>query len=260
MNRNRRPLLLLGCLGILLLLSSAVLLYHDFAIRIEHHYHALASPILLRSALMCALVTAAICLAGGMLYSVQRRKTRLLAEERERYYRSSRLDCLTGLLNKGVFACEVDQFIREDSALQRRGALLVIDLDNFKAINDTCGHAAGDCSLLLTARLLGEVFPPSALLGRAGGDEFVAWLPGVSDPGALHRRASDLCRALRLHSEDMLQQGLLSCSVGASLYPRDGACFSALFDAADAAMYEAKKQGKNTCALALPPKNPGGGG
>ena len=260
MKRNRRPLFLLGCLGILLLLGSAVLLYHDFSVRIHHHYQELATPILLRAILMSGLFTAALCLAGLMLYCAQRENTRQLAEERERYYRSSRQDCLTGLLNKGVFACEVDQFIRADSALQRRGALLVIDLDNFKAINDTCGHAAGDCSLLLTARLLGEVFPTSALLGRAGGDEFVVWLPGLSDPGALHRRAADLCRALRLHSEELLRQGQLSCSVGASLYPRDGACFSALFDAADAAMYEAKRQGKNTCALALPPKNPGGGG
>lgn len=259
MKRNRRPLLFLGSLGVLLLLSSAALLYHDFALRLQHHYRELAAPILLRAVLMCALVTGAICLAGAMLYCVQRKKTRLLAEERERYYRSSRQDCLTGLLNKGAFACEVEQFIRSDPARQRRGALLVVDLDDFKAVNDTCGHAAGDCSLLLTARLLGEAFPPSTLLGRAGGDEFVAWLPGVSDPGALQRRAAGLCRALCQHSEELPLQGRLSCSVGAALYPRDGACFSALFDAADAAMYRAKKQGKNTCALAPASKQPGGG-
>lgn len=180
----------------------------------------------------------------GCVEDISERKAR----ETELLECSSR-DSMTGLLNKRAFAGEVDALLLGGNTPERGAALLVVDLDNFKEINDSCGHSAGDVSLLLTARVLRETFPGPALVGRAGGDEFVVFLPGVHTPGALREKAGELCRGLRARAEEAGPSCALTCSVGAALYPEDGGSFSALFDAADAAMYRAKRNGKNTCAL-----------
>lgn len=169
--------------------------------------------------------------------SRKRRETNLVA-------RSIR-DDLTGLLNRSAITLRVEEWIHSPRA-QEGGALFMLDLDDFKSINDTVGHAGGDRALLLTSQVLRETFRSTDILGRAGGDEFLVFMTGVQDPNVAAERAETLCRALSERSCQGDGCAPLSCSVGVSLFPRDGESYPALFEAADAAMYHAKRQGKSS--------------
>ena len=177
------------------------------------------------------------------LENIDRRKAR-----EEALMARSTLDDLTGLLNKSAVALRVDEFLSSQAA-PSGGALLMLDLDDFKSINDTRGHASGDQALLLTAGVLRELFRETDVLGRAGGDEFLVFLPGVSDPGNCWRKAEALCDTLERRARASDCCPALTCSVGVAIAPDDGDRFSDLFDAADTAMYAAKRQGKNACRL-----------
>lgn len=167
----------------------------------------------------------------GILRDVTAERT-----ERERLIRQSRQDWLTGLWNRRGLALQVEEFLQKH---KEPCALLMIDLDNFKGVNDRCGHPAGDRLLMQTAQLMGELFPSPAQAGRAGGDEFLLFLPSADSLTACQAGAS-FCKALRERTSE------LSCSVGIALSPRDGSDFETLFRAADQAMYRAKDQGKDT--------------
>ncbi len=152
-------------------------------------------------------------------------------------------DDLTGLLNRSAVTLRVEEWMH--SPLMHTGAaLFMMDLDNFKAINDTLGHASGDKALLLTAQVLQETFRNSDVLGRAGGDEFLAFMTGVNTPEIAIERADTLCRTLAQRSG-----GAFTCSIGVALCPQDGSSYAALFEAADTAMYMAKREGKNSFRL-----------
>lgn len=179
----------------------------------------------------------------GQLENIDARKRR----EASLVARSTR-DDLTGLLNRSAVALQVEEW-RQSPRAKEGGALFMLDLDNFKAINDSWGHATGDRALLLTTRVLRETFRESDILGRAGGDEFLVFMPGVSSPELAASRAESLCRALSQQSGYFDKFSPFTCSVGISLYPRDGGSYEALFEAADAAMYRAKREGKNAYQL-----------
>lgn len=161
--------------------------------------------------------------------------------------RSTR-DDLTGLLNRSAVMLRVEEWLQSPKA-EEGGALFMLDLDNFKTINDSQGHTAGDRALLLTARVLRETFRESDILGRAGGDEFLVFMPGVNSPELASSLAERLCRALSQHPGRFGKSSPFTCSVGISLCPQDGNSYAALFEAADAAMYQAKRKGKNSYRL-----------
>lgn len=156
--------------------------------------------------------------------------------ERERLIRQAHQDWLTGLWNRRGLALQVEKILQK---YKGPCALLMIDLDNFKGVNDRCGHPAGDRLLVQTAELMEELFPCPAQAGRAGGDEFLLFLPSA-DGLAASRAGERFCKAFRERTSE------LSCSVGIALSPRDGSNFETLFRAADQAMYRAKDQGKDT--------------
>lgn len=160
----------------------------------------------------------------------------------------STLDDLTGLLNKSAFAMRLEEW-RNSPCAKGGGALLMLDLDNFKSINDSCGHATGDNALRLTAQILRETFRGSDVLARAGGDEFLIFMPGAADEALVRRKADEVCRALAARSGDGRGSYRFTCSVGAAFYPRNGRCFADLFQAADAAMYRAKREGKDAYCI-----------
>ena len=121
----------------------------------------------------------------------------------------------------------------------RPGALYVIDVDDFKQVNDSYGHSVGDRALSTVARILSDVFGSRGFVGRVGGDEFVAFVPllkGSSDARDL--QASLELRALAASAEMGFDLGM---SVGAAFFPADGKSYQELFDAADNAMYEDKR-------------------
>lgn len=157
----------------------------------------------------------------------------------------SRRDGLTGLLNRNAMFEHIVSVIEEDEDGTARHSLLMIDLDNFKAINDNFGHAFGDAVLREAADAIRSVFRPTDAISRIGGDEFIVFLEDVSAPEILSRKAGEVVRALHKSYIGPNRNFPLSCSVGIAVYPDDGQAALALFKNADAAMYESKQRGKD---------------
>jgi diguanylate cyclase (GGDEF)-like protein len=130
-------------------------------------------------------------------------------------------------------------------ALPQPFALLFLDLDGFKAVNDTLGHAAGDMLLCLVAQKINQALPPGDLLGRIGGDEFTVCAHSAPDRASAQALAQLLAAALDEPFSVAEQEVFLTVSVGISLYPQDGLDPGTLLRHADLAMYQAKRSGKN---------------
>ncbi len=168
--------------------------------------------------------------------------------------RLSQRDPLTGLYNRRHFESELRRQLAYTRRYGNGGALLLIDLDRFKQINDLLGHAAGDEALCEVGRVLGENLRGSdAVVARLGGDEFVALLPEAKGAGAL-AAAERLINALGNSPLRYDGRGMrLRVSVGAALFDEYGLPGEQeLLAAADRAMYEAKAAGGNGAALATP--------
>ena len=157
----------------------------------------------------------------------------------------ARYDCLTGLPNRSMFMAELEVALNRARASGKELALFFIDMDRFKTVNDSLGHAAGDSLLKVMAQRLSGLMRDSDLVARLGGDEFVVLVDGGVDADALtkvaKRMLAVLCEPLRL-SGRLLQ---LSASIGIGIYPADGSDGVSLFKSADTAMYLAKSRGKN---------------
>ena len=153
-------------------------------------------------------------------------------------------DTITGLPNRALLTDRLEQ----ETARARRGrigfALLMYDLDGFKSVNDTWGHAAGDRVLAEVGARSRQSVRASDTVGRLGGDEFMAILPETSLAGAL-AVADKLLEALAQPYAVGKDEARLSASVGVSVFPEDGADGERLQQAADAALYAAKREGKN---------------
>ncbi len=172
-----------------------------------------------------------------------------VTEERRRLEEledQARRDPLTKLFNQGMASDLVE---RELPACAERGtgALFVVDVDDFKAVNDTYGHLAGDDLLVCVARSLMETLgEEEGFAARIGGDEFVAFLPNV-DAAQAHEAGARLNRA----SAGLQVSGRpVTLSVGAALAGADGGDYESLFAAADRALYEAKRRGKDRMLFA----------
>ena len=153
-------------------------------------------------------------------------------------------DSLTGLPNRMFLHREFEQGIASRHAASPGAALLLLDLDRFKDINDTLGHHIGDLLLQqIGPRLKAELGDESNMLCRLGGDEFALLLPGESDPARVREIAQKLLTALRKPFPIGATRLLMEASMGIAFYPGDGGDSNALLRAADVAMYEAKRKG-----------------
>jgi diguanylate cyclase (GGDEF)-like protein len=153
-------------------------------------------------------------------------------------------DSLTGLPNRALLKDRADQAIAF-SRRQRTGlALLSVDLDRFKQVNDTYGHQFGDRFLKAVAGALTKTLRETDTVARVGGDEFIVILPGIDSAGIASDMAEKLLDALRALEVD---GSPFPChgSIGISLCPRDGATLDELWNRADAALYEAKDAGRD---------------
>jgi diguanylate cyclase (GGDEF)-like protein/PAS domain S-box-containing protein len=158
----------------------------------------------------------------------------------------ARYDSLTGLPNRHMFMEELQRMLRRSERGGRSFAVMFIDLDRFKSINDTLGHSAGDELLQNISRRLGELLRKADVLARLGGDEFVVLTEDNPDAATLAKIA---CRVLSCINEPMQLEERrveISASIGVACYPRDGLDEATLVQAADTAMYQAKARGKNT--------------
>lgn len=153
-------------------------------------------------------------------------------------------DALTGLPNRMLLNERASYALSFASRTQGTLALLYIDIDHFKDVNDALGHEVGDMLLLEVAQRLQAHLREQDLLARPGGDEFVVMLPGVDVDGAA-RVADKLLQALGGLCQVRTHQLAVSASVGVAMYPSDGDDFQTLYRNADAAMYRVKAAGRN---------------
>lgn len=152
-------------------------------------------------------------------------------------------DPLTGLYNRAGI-----KLINARLEQISRGILFMLDLDDFKTINDTYGHAAGDKALIAVGEVLKETFRTDDIIARVGGDEFIAFLSGSDNELMARQKAQELLdRVHSLRIEGIDQKA--SVSVGIARAPGHGRTYEALSVAADEALYEIKKNGKGGYAL-----------
>lgn len=164
-------------------------------------------------------------------------------------------DALTNLPNRQQLSLRIAQAIAECSRRESPFAVLFIDLDGFKSINDSLGHSVGDDLLKACAERLRQDVPPTAMVARLGGDEFVIVVEHVAEPSSAEALANGVLRRL---SQEIDVNGLplrVSASVGVAFYPRDGSNAGELLHSADAAMYVAKQSGRNTFRVFEPQMN-----
>lgn len=173
---------------------------------------------------------------AGSLTDITQRK-----EHEQRITTLAFFDSLTGLPNRVKLSERLDKLLQDPQVC---AALLFLDIDNFKLVNDTFGHSLGDQLLVdISSRIL-SVLPPDSMVVRLGGDEFIILLVGDNDDETVEVMAKQLLDILDM---DFCMQDIalhVSASIGISLIPQDGRCLDDLLKNADAAMYKAKESGK----------------
>jgi diguanylate cyclase (GGDEF)-like protein/PAS domain S-box-containing protein len=158
-------------------------------------------------------------------------------------------DPLTGLFNRRRFREELEHQVTQAQRYRHKGALLWIDLDRFKELNDSFGHQVGDEALVNLSSLFREHLRESDIVARLGGDEFAVILP-QSDRERAQIVAQSLLDRVRQHTVTINKQALrITASIGITLYPDFGATIDELLSQADLAMYQAKEEGRNRYSL-----------
>lgn len=187
-----------------------------------------------------------ILLCVPMFFHVSVR-LRQLAQTNRRLDLLARTDSLTACLNRGAFITRVEGVLTGETRPER-GALLMVDADNFKSINDIYGHSVGDDALTIIARSIRAVLRAGDMVGRMGGEEFAVFLPGLNETQAA-LVAERVRRAVNLAVfQPDGKQRPLSVSVGGVSYERT-ASFHELFRIADQRLYSAKQAGRNRSIL-----------
>ncbi len=158
------------------------------------------------------------------------------------YLTAAGRDSFTGLLNKKAFIEYATDRLDANPDSERTQWMLIMDIDDFKSINDRYGHAAGDAAIRKVADTLQFHLGAHGIVGRYGGDEFVALLHDVDDRETLKLRLKVVAKDLICAFDGRFK---LTVSMGVAQYPKDGSTFTDLFNIADKALYIAKEKGKN---------------
>ena len=202
-------------------------------------------------------IDAAGDLQGHRIYAAQNITERRRAEKRIRYL--ARIDALTKVPNRMQFQHLLQRAIARAKRKDRSIALFYIDIDNFKEINDTFGHLAGDATLETVTERLKDALPDETVIGRLAGDEFAVIVDKIDvspdNRGALDKLARNLLNGL---AEPFVVQGhevFMTASMGVAFYPTDAPNVIDLIRNADAALYHAKKSGGNVHAYYTPEMN-----
>ncbi|GGC67335.1 sensor domain-containing diguanylate cyclase [Marinobacter halophilus] len=189
----------------------------------------------------------AACLEGILLDITDRKALETELEE------LATLDPLTGLLNRREFSRVLEEELERARRYERPMALVWIDFDHFKEVNDSWGHAAGDAVLCSVSRTLEDSVRSVDAIGRFGGEEFVIVLPEMDIDEA--RDTAERLRQRVSHKPIMLESGHsipLTISLGVAVFPVHGHSLDTLCGTADKAMYQAKMQGRNCVVMAQP--------
>lgn len=154
-------------------------------------------------------------------------------------------DQLTGLYNKKATESLIKETLKMRRMHDDNCALLIIDIDNFKNINDTLGHLYGDAVLTQLAEHLKAMFRSEDVVGRVGGDEFFVFLKNYRSEKVLMEKAREICYLFHKTYSEKEDFVTISASIGIALCPEHGTVFNGLYKKADAALYDAKARGKN---------------
>ncbi|MDY0208608.1 MAG: GGDEF domain-containing protein, partial [Bacilli bacterium] len=157
-------------------------------------------------------------------------------------------DIMSGLYNRAV----TEELIKNKLCEMKRCetfTFYMIDIDQFKEINDEHGHLVGDRLILKIANMLKQEFNSKAIIGRLGGDEFAVLSMEENSEEKAIAKAEDILQATRDLSKTMNVKLKITTSVGIAFAPRDGKTFKTLFMNADKAMYKAKNEGKDCCKI-----------
>lgn len=175
---------------------------------------------------------------------------RIVEKMAERYKERAEIDALTHVLNRESFMQRLERMFYETDRTFKKVALLFIDLDNFKSINDTYGHRTGDLVLQVVAKRIQNTLRQSDLLGRYAGDEFIVALKNIENEEIAHHIATKLLYALSQpitidDYDNGRKEIYVTVSIGISIYPDDAKDLNELVNKADRAMYRIKSKKKN---------------
>lgn len=152
------------------------------------------------------------------------------------------LDEMTGLLTKTATRQRIEELLRKKP--NQMYAFFILDIDVFKQANDRYGHAFGDAVIVSFTEIIKDHFRKDDIIGRIGGDEFVAFIPVPNEEWAV-QKAGELAAALNWVYTEEDKSWMMSASIGVAFTPKDGRNYEELYGKADKALYETKKQGKN---------------
>ncbi|MFN3688783.1 EAL domain-containing protein [Salinarimonas sp.] len=158
--------------------------------------------------------------------------------------RHAEQDPLTGLANRAVITSRLRDQLESRRRADQAGAVVLLDLDHFKDVNDTLGHDAGDALLREVARRLTAAVRGTDTVARLGGDEFAVMLPGLATPEEAHAIVEGIHRSLQRETTVAGRALTPSASIGVTLYPHDGTTPTELLKNADIALYQAKARGR----------------
>jgi len=163
----------------------------------------------------------------------------------EKIWHQANFDALTQLPNRRMFRDRLAQEVKVSKRTNKPLAVLFLDLDYFKQVNDTLGHAKGDQLLIEVAQRISDCVRESDTVARLSGDEFTVILPELDNVIRVERVATDILRSLNFHFLLGSEKAFISASIGISLYPNDSDNIDQLINNADQAMYQSKENGRN---------------
>lgn len=166
-------------------------------------------------------------------------------ESEEAVWKQANFDALTGLPNRRMFFDRLNSEIKKSSRLKHLFALMFIDLDGFKEVNDQLGHQAGDELLMQVSKRISQAIRDSDTLARLGGDEFTIILSNIGTLQCIGKVADKILATLNEPFKLNAGKATISASIGISVYPDHGKDSDTLISHADTAMYDAKAKGKN---------------
>ncbi|WP_455756271.1 EAL domain-containing protein [Sulfurimonas sp.] len=175
----------------------------------------------------------------GISHNITEAKEREQKIQELAYY-----DFLTKLPNRKLFEQEVESFIKSSHYSNKKFALLFLDLDNFKWVNDSLGHRFGDKVLIEISKTLSSIISEDSIVARLGGDEFVILEP-FDDTLSVSKLATEIIDSVKNILIIDNKEIKLGWSIGISLFPQNANSYSSLLQSSDTAMYEAKEKGKN---------------
>jgi diguanylate cyclase (GGDEF)-like protein/PAS domain S-box-containing protein len=160
-------------------------------------------------------------------------------------WQQANFDALTGLPNRRMFQNSLDHEIKNSNRLSHPLALMFLDLDKFKEVNDTLGHDMGDLLLIEAAQRIAGCVRETDMVARLGGDEFTVILPNLDNTGNVERIAGKIIDTLSKPFDLAGNSVFVGASVGITVYPNDAGSLEELMSHADQAMYQAKAEGRN---------------